>query len=109
MTRDNPYINLPPGGCALDGLERTRLLKDMEVKLRDVTPRHEVGHIALTDAQPFKIEKLAIGRLYALYIQCGSKEGVYTHCKGCRLKHTSLISISNRQLLSQETHFSNHH
>lgn len=65
MTRDNPYINLPPGGCALDGLERTRLLKDMEVKLRDVTPRHEVGHIALTDAQPFKIEKLAIGRLYA--------------------------------------------
>ena len=66
MTRDNPYINLPPGGCTLDGLERTRLLKNMEIKLRDVAPHHEVGHIALSDAKvSFEFERLAFGRLYA--------------------------------------------
>lgn len=32
MTKDNPYINLPSGGCTLDGLERARLLKGLEVK-----------------------------------------------------------------------------
>ena len=66
MTRDNPYVNLPPGGCALDGLARARLLKDVTVQLRDVTPRHEVGHIALSDANPFdRNERFAFGRLYA--------------------------------------------
>lgn len=66
MTRDNPYVNLPPGGCALDGLERTRLLKDVEVRLRDVAPRRGVGHIALSDAGPSDgAEGFAFGRLYA--------------------------------------------
>ena len=65
MTRDNPYINLPPGGCTLDGLERTRPLKNMEIKLRDIAPHHEVGHIALSDAKVFETERLAFGRLYA--------------------------------------------
>ena len=65
MTRDNPYINLPPGGCTLDGLERTRLLKDREIKLRDIAPGREVGHIALSDAKLFETERLAFSRLYA--------------------------------------------
>lgn len=76
MTRDNPYINLPPGGCTLDGLERTRLLKDMEVKLRDVSRRYEVGHIALSAARPYNTEKFAFDRLYAdpTYKVAASKE-----------------------------------
>ena len=65
MTRDNPYIDLPPGGCTLDGLDRARLLKDMEVKLRDVAAGDEVGHIALGLAQPFDKGGLILDRRYA--------------------------------------------
>lgn len=65
MTRDNSFIDLPSGGCALDGLERARLLKDLEVKLRDVIPHHGVGHIALSDTKPLNNDKFDYGRLYA--------------------------------------------
>ena len=65
MTRDNQYIDLPPGGCNLDGLDRARLLKDMEVKLQDVTAEDEVGHIALGFAQPHGKGDLILDRLYA--------------------------------------------
>ena len=64
MTRDNPYINPPPGGCTLDGLERTRLLNDMRVQIRDVALQNDVGHIALTNVRPASAKKLAFGRLY---------------------------------------------
>ncbi|KAA6409996.1 MAG: hypothetical protein FRX48_06610 [Lasallia pustulata] len=47
LTRDNPYVPLPGGGTALDGLERARLLKDLKVRLQDVTPGDPLGHIAL--------------------------------------------------------------
>ena len=65
MTRDNPYTDLPPGGCALDGLDRARLLKDMEVKLHDVAAEDEVGHIALGLSQPLDKGDLILDRLYA--------------------------------------------
>lgn len=64
MTRDNPYINLPSEGCTLDDLQRTRLLKDLKVKLRDVAPQDEVGHIALSDAASSKPGRLAPSRIY---------------------------------------------
>ena len=65
MTRDNPYIDLPPGGCTLDGLDRARLLKGMEVKLQDVAAEDEIGHIALGLAQTHDKGNLILDRLYA--------------------------------------------
>ena len=65
MTRDNPYMELPPGGCHLNGLERTRLLKDLKVQLRDVTPSHEFGHIALSNVGSSRKRRLDLNRLYA--------------------------------------------
>ena len=65
MTRDNSYIDLPPGGCTLDGLERARLLKDIKVKVLDVAAEGEVGHIALGSAETFGTGRLVYGRLYA--------------------------------------------
>ena len=65
MTRDNPYVTLPLGGCQLDGMERTRLLRDMKVQLQDVAPRYKIGHIALSNATPRSNERLRLGRQYA--------------------------------------------
>lgn len=65
MTRDNPYIDLPSGGCTLDGLERARLLKDLEVQMQDVAAEGGVGHIALGTAETIESGKLVSGRLYA--------------------------------------------
>lgn len=64
LTRDNPYVPLPGGGTALDGLERARLLKDLKVRLQDVAPGDPLGHIALgTDERP-NSGKLTTNRLY---------------------------------------------
>ena len=65
MTRDNSYVDLPSGGCTLDGLERARLLKDMRVRLQDVAPEDGVGHIALSSAETSEKGNLVSGRLYA--------------------------------------------
>ena len=66
ITRDNPYISLPSEGCTLDGLERAKLLKGLQVKLQDVAPHDAVGHIAFSgSAQAFGTRKLKTGRLYA--------------------------------------------
>ena len=51
MTRDDPYFDLPSGGCTLNGLKRTRLLKNVEVKIQDVGPKGDVGHIAISASQ----------------------------------------------------------
>ena len=66
MTRDNPYVDLPPGGCTLDGLERARLLKEVRVQLQDVVAEGEVGHIALGRAETYNgTGRLLPDRLYA--------------------------------------------
>ncbi|PVF95158.1 hypothetical protein CPB86DRAFT_788342 [Serendipita vermifera] len=50
MTRDNPYFPLPPNGCTLEGTERAVLLRNVVVRVEDVAPNKEVGHIAFTMA-----------------------------------------------------------
>jgi hypothetical protein len=45
MTRDNPYFEDPVGGDAMDGLERARVLK--HVQIVDVKPWDKRGYIAL--------------------------------------------------------------
>jgi hypothetical protein len=47
LTRDNPYVNAPPGGSGLDGAERARLLRGMRVQLGDVDMEHDTGFITL--------------------------------------------------------------
>ena len=51
MTRDNPYIPLPPGDGSLDGMERAKLLEDLHVKLQDVSSPDEDANIALSSRQ----------------------------------------------------------
>jgi hypothetical protein len=49
LTRDNPHMRLPEGGSTLSGLDRTRALKDVKVKIADLNgDRADVGHIGLT-------------------------------------------------------------
>jgi hypothetical protein len=62
MTYENPWLNIPTGGTMLDGMERARLLKDVEVCIGDVRGNEEVGHIALAAGIPLR--KLERGRLY---------------------------------------------
>lgn len=47
LTRDNPYIHLPPGGSTLDSVERSRLMQNVRVRFGDVATGHEVGYIAI--------------------------------------------------------------
>ncbi|KAH8684987.1 hypothetical protein BGZ61DRAFT_495278 [Ilyonectria robusta] len=47
MTRDNPYVPLPPGGSHLDGTDRSRRLRDVRLELSDVRPDDENGYVAL--------------------------------------------------------------
>lgn len=62
MTYENPWLNIPKGGTMLDGMERARLLKDVEVCVADVRGGDDVGHIALAAGVPLR--KLERGRLY---------------------------------------------
>ena len=65
ITRDNPYFNLPFEGCTLDGLERAKLLKGLQIKLQEITPDDAVGHIAFGSAEVLGMGKLKMGRLDA--------------------------------------------
>lgn len=47
MTRDNPYVPLPPGGSHLNGTDRSRRLRDVRLELTDVRPEDENGYVAL--------------------------------------------------------------
>ncbi|KAI9685550.1 MAG: hypothetical protein M1822_004408 [Bathelium mastoideum] len=47
LTQDNPYAAVPSGGSAMDGAERTRLLQGLTVRLGDVEPGKDVGHVGL--------------------------------------------------------------
>lgn len=62
MTYENPYVKIPTGGSMLDAMERTRLLKDIPVRVGDVRGEEQVGHIALAAGIP--VRKLERGRLY---------------------------------------------
>lgn len=47
MTRDNPYVPLPPGGSHLNGPDRSRRLRDVRLELTDLRPEDENGYVAL--------------------------------------------------------------
>ncbi|PSK38085.1 hypothetical protein B9Z65_1276 [Elsinoe australis] len=59
QTYDNKYISLPPGACTLDAMDRSKHLYDLVVKLGDVEPGKEAGHIALA----FPTDDLAVANL----------------------------------------------
>ena len=68
LARDNPYIQVDAvaGGNTLDGWEKARALKNVIVKLGDVQPYRNVGHIALAASDgTTEIGSLRKGRLYA--------------------------------------------
>jgi hypothetical protein len=62
MTYENPWVKIPRGGTMLDAMERTRLLKDVDIYVGDVRGDEEVGHIAFAAGVP--VRKLERGRLY---------------------------------------------
>lgn len=62
MTYENRFVNIPSGGTMLNGMERARLLKDVEFCVGDVKGDEDVGHIAFTAGVPLR--KLERGRLY---------------------------------------------
>ncbi|KAJ3531751.1 hypothetical protein NM208_g8741 [Fusarium decemcellulare] len=47
MTRDNPYVPLPPGGSHMDGADRAKVLGDLRLQLADVRPEDETGYVAV--------------------------------------------------------------
>jgi hypothetical protein len=47
FTRDNPYVDAPPGGSNLDGAERARLMRNIPVQLGDADAGADVGYITI--------------------------------------------------------------
>jgi hypothetical protein len=67
FTRDNPHIETPAGGSALDGAERARLLRKLPVQLGDTDQGAETGYIALRSAdrkQDFETGRVRRDRMY---------------------------------------------
>ncbi|KAF2028472.1 hypothetical protein EK21DRAFT_113809 [Setomelanomma holmii] len=67
MTRGNPYTDIPAGGTALGGTERSRLLKNLKVQVADVRPGDDVGYVALRSVDrrsEFDRGRLRKGRMY---------------------------------------------
>src|SRR5690242_466680 len=67
LARENPYTNTPDGGTGLDGDKRSRLLKDMRVKIADVSPDNEIGYVVLKsmeDDDDVQTGQLRKNRLY---------------------------------------------
>lgn len=68
LTRDNPYVGIPSGATALDGPERTRVLRDLKVQVADIRPYDEVGYFALQsvgdEEPPSRLAKMDKGRRF---------------------------------------------
>lgn len=66
FTRDNEFVanSVPAGGSNMDGMSRARHLKNVEVKLGDVAPDQDVGHISVGAVGTQKIGSLKNGRFY---------------------------------------------
>jgi hypothetical protein len=67
MTRGNPYTDVPGGGTALGGTERSTLLKKLKVQVADIRPGDEVGYVALRSVvrrSEFNQGRLRKGRMY---------------------------------------------
>lgn len=63
VVQGSPYVHVPPGGTALDGASRSRLLKNLEVQLQDVESKREIGKLAFASLQG-EPHPLVIDRLY---------------------------------------------
>ena len=67
LTRDNPYVPARAVSSALDGLEDTKTLGALKIRLADVHPNEEYGHIAVTSVDnesDNRYGRLRRGRLY---------------------------------------------
>lgn len=66
LARENPYTETPDGGTALDGAERSRLLKAMKVQIADVSPEDRVGYVVMKSVADgdYQTGRLKKGRLY---------------------------------------------
>lgn len=49
LTRDSPYFAVPDGGSMLGGIDRTRLLKNEQIRIGDVQPQLNIGKIAFSN------------------------------------------------------------
>lgn len=47
LTRDNPYVPVPPNGSAVSDNHRSRLLRHVRVRYGDVAGDEDVGHVGL--------------------------------------------------------------
>ncbi|KAF2226777.1 hypothetical protein BDZ85DRAFT_316249 [Elsinoe ampelina] len=65
QTYDNLHVTIPAGGSFLDGMDRSRLLWDAEVKVGDIDPIAKVGHIAFaTPSDERYVEQVKKKRQY---------------------------------------------
>jgi hypothetical protein len=64
LTRDSPYVAVPPGGSTLNDDERAWLLKDCWVRIQDVQPNQNVGRIAFSSDQSATAYSLGRGRFW---------------------------------------------
>ncbi|KAJ8108973.1 hypothetical protein OPT61_g7800 [Boeremia exigua] len=91
MTYENNYVKIPNGGTMLNGMERARLLKDLEFCVGDVKGDNDVGHIAFAAGVPLrKLERLWVGGLASTDVQTHSKASIATSNLGSRRSHRSM-------------------
>ena len=67
LARENPYTDTPDGGTAIDGAQRSRLLRHLKVQIADVSPEHQVGYIVMKSVgneENFQTGRLKKERLY---------------------------------------------
>lgn len=67
LVRDNPYVKADAASSAVDGLDYTRELAGLKLRLLDVRPHDEYGHIAIAsdmDERSGSGAGLSKGRLY---------------------------------------------
>lgn len=67
LTRNNPYINVENVSSAMGGLERTKVLRDLVLRLEDVYPDKEQGLLVIAsvaDVDSRRSTRPQKGRLY---------------------------------------------
>ena len=67
LVRDNPYVKADAANSTVDGLDYTRKLPGLKIRLLDVRPDNKYGHIAVaseTAEQGWSGVGLSKGRLY---------------------------------------------
>jgi hypothetical protein len=62
QTYDNPHMRLPAGGSTLDTIDRSRLLRDVEVRVGDINCDQDVGKLVFAVAGD--VQPLVIGKSY---------------------------------------------